>query len=215
MNEVIEYDSSAGTVGILASYKEKSKQKIPAQNLEKIEKYCDKFFDLISEFLKEDKYHGRDDLNTAMNIFLYSINGNFDKLSMQFSGKDDFKSNFKSFVFLLDTFNCCNKKFLEIGFVPPPPENYNYLDKLMTNTLKDIASEVSSADFIINFSSKKNSKFTQECEKACDKRLLEDIFIENKFDKDRVLKFPDLNMRPASAPRVTEAFPSSFTLNQK
>ena len=216
----IEYNATNKIVKIADSYKKKSKDEISDEFREKISKHCDNFFTLISRFL-EQAGDDKNDLKMAMNIFYYSLEGNFQKVAVPLKHNelaDDFTKNFPLFVTLLDAFNFRDgKNFLGIGLGNCKIEDYFCIKKLMKNTLQDVIEDVSGVEFALerikigDDNSRKNPEFFEKCHKIFGKKFINDIFKTNEESQNPDLDKNSLSLNvriPSSKPIITSTKPA-------
>lgn len=184
----IEYDRENSVIKIADHYKEITKQAIPSESKEKIEKYCDNFFAIISLFLKENKCH-KDDLDTAINIFFYSLNGRgFEELAILLKHEElapNFKKNFPSFITLLNSGVIQNNSFLGISIDDCELEDFNSIKKLMKDIVKDIIEDIASGQFALDsrlHNSKKDSTLAINWSDVFHENLINKIKNKNKLE---------------------------------
>jgi len=163
----------------------------------------------------------KNDLKMAMNIFYYSLEGNFQKVAVPLKHNelaDDFTKNFPLFVTLLDAFNFRDgKNFLGIGLGNCKIEDYFCIKKLMKNTLQDVIEDVSGVEFALerikigDDNSRKNPEFFEKCHKIFGKKFINDIFKTNEESQNPDLDKNSLSLNvriPSSKPIITSTKPS-------
>jgi hypothetical protein len=206
----IEYDRENNVIKIANSYKDRSKQAIPSESKEKIEKYCDNFFEILSTFLKDKKYD-KDDLDTAINIFFYSLESSlrFKEVAIPLKHKEsasNFKKNFPSFITLLNSSTIENGTFLGIDLGDSSFEDICCVKKLMQDTVKDIFEDISGGEFALDNRlpnlKKKDSIFAINWSDAFDEKFISNIKVKNKLEFFSFNSDLSLNESPSLNPNV-------------